>query len=237
MQPLKAMIFAAGLGTRLRPITDTIPKAMVPVGGKPLLGILLEHLIAAGVTEAVVNVHYLPGVIIDYLKAQDNFGITIHVSDESDELLETGGGLWKARQYFENDGPFLVANADVFSNINIRDFLAVHHQKGGLATLAVRDRPGKRKLWFDEQYRLKGRYPDEGAADGCALAFSGYHIIEPQIFKMPTRTGKFSITDWYLDLCQEYPIYAYQHNKDLWIDVGTPEKLQQANNLIAGNVS
>jgi N-acetyl-alpha-D-muramate 1-phosphate uridylyltransferase len=237
MQPLKAMIFAAGLGTRLRPITDTIPKAMVPVGGKPLLGILLEHLIAAGVTEAVVNVHYLPEVIIDYLKARDNFGITIHVSDESDELLETGGGLWKARHYFENDGPFLVANADVLSDINIQNFLAAHQQKGGLATLAVRDRPGKRKLWFDGQYRLKGRYPEEGASEGIALAFSGYHIIDPQIFEMPTRSGKFSITDWYIDLCRQQSIYAYRHDEDLWIDVGTPEKLQQANDLIGGKVS
>jgi MurNAc alpha-1-phosphate uridylyltransferase len=237
MQPLKAMIFAAGLGTRLRPITDTMPKAMVPVGGKPLLGILLEHLIAAGVTEAVVNVHYLPNVIVDYLKAQDNFGITIHVSDESDELLETGGGLWKARHYFENNGPFLVANADVLSDINIQNFLAAHQQNGGLATLAVRDRPGKRKLWFDEQYRLKGRYPEEGASEGIALAFSGYHIIDPNIFEMPTRSGKFSITDWYLDLCRQHPIYAYRHDEDLWIDVGTPEKLQQANDLIGGKMS
>lgn len=231
------MIFAAGLGTRLRPITDTIPKAMVPVGGKPLLGILLERLVAAGVTEVVVNVHYLPDVIIDYLKENNNFGIQIHLSDESAELLETGGGLWKARHYFKNGEPFLVANADVLSDINIQNLLAAHQQKGGLATLAMRDRPGKRKLWFDEQLRLKGRYPEEGAADGIALAFSGYHVVNPEIFKMPTRSGKFSITDWYLDLCHEHPIYAYRHDKDLWIDVGTPEKLQLANDLMKGRTS
>jgi N-acetyl-alpha-D-muramate 1-phosphate uridylyltransferase len=233
----KAMIFAAGLGTRLKPITNSVPKAMVEVAGKPLLEILIERLIAAGIREVVINVHYLPFVITDFINKKGDFGIVIHISDESEELLETGGGLWKARRYFENGDPFLVANADVLTDIDIRLFAEAHKSRGGLATLAVRDRPGKRRLWFGQDMKLLGRFPEHGAEEGLGLAFSGYHIIDPRIFSMPTRSGKFSITDWYLDLCNNEAIYAYRHDEDYWLDIGSPEKLELANQSWPPNLS
>lgn len=222
------MIFAAGLGTRLRPITDQIPKAMVAVGGKPMLQIVIERCIKAGIRDIILNVHYLPEVILHFLENQQYFGINIQISDETDELLETGGGLWKARDFFKDGEPFLVANADVLTNIDIQAFRQYHDQHQGIATLAVRDRPGSRKLLFDTNDRLTGRSANGVETNQNAFAFSGYHIIDPKIFQYPTREGKFSITDWYLDICHEHPIIAYRHDQDIWVDIGSIEKLQEA---------
>lgn len=223
---MKAMIFAAGLGTRLRPITDTMPKAMVPVGGQPLLKIILDRCQKAGIEEVVVNVHYLSDVVVEFLSSYDSGEMKIHISDESDNILETGGGLVKAKDYFLHSGPFLVCNADILTNIDIQKFLQYHQQKGGIATLAVRDRKTSRKLLFDDQFRLRGRA--DGSV-GLEWAFSGYHIIDPVIFQHLTRSGKFSITDWYMDLCDSQEVYGYDHTDDLWVDVGTVEKLEEAN--------
>lgn len=226
------MIFAAGLGTRLRPITDSVPKAMVSVGGEPLLKIILDRCKKSGVEEVVVNVHYLSDVIVQFLSSYDAGGMKIFISDESDEILETGGGLVKAKDYFLNAGPFLVCNADILTNIDIQKFYQYHIEKGGIATLAVRDRKTSRKLLFDDQFRLKGR------ADGSVgqeWAFSGYHIINPVIFQNITREGKFSITDWYMDICLNSEIYGYDHSEDIWIDVGTVEKLEEANRVYEVN--
>lgn len=228
---MKAMIFAAGLGTRLRPLTEHIPKAMVEVGGKPMLQIVIERCILAGIREMVINVHYLPHVITDFLESKGYFGITIHISDESDLLLETGGGLWKARHHFNDGQPFLVANADVLTNIDIRKFQAFHKGQKALASLAVRDRSGSRKLLFDENGLLKGRSSGLADEQGTQLAFSGYHVIDPEIFHHPTRTGIFSITDWYLDLCGQFPIAAYRHDGDIWVDVGNMQKLEEARSI------
>lgn len=228
---MKAMIFAAGLGTRLRPLTDQVPKAMVEVGGKPMLQIVIERCILAGIREIVINVHYLPHVITDFLESKHNFSINIHISDESDLLLETGGGLWKARHHFNDGQPFMVANADVLTNIDIPKFLAFHKQLKALATLAVRDRPGSRKLLFDDKGLLIGRSSGLTDEQGTALAFSGYHIIDPEIFNHLTRTGIFSITDWYLDLCGQFPIAAYRHDEDIWVDVGNMQKLEEARSI------
>lgn len=227
-----AMIFAAGLGTRLRPITDTVPKAMVPVNGKPLLQYTLEHFKAAGIKRVVINVHYLPDVIVDFLKANDHFNLEIHISDERDFLLETGGGLWKAKDLLADAPHFLVANADILTNISIAAFYEQHLHSGGIATLAVRNRSSKRKLLFDENSRLLRRCsPEENNLPG-AFAFSGYHLISREIFQWPSRGGKFSITDWYLDLCRQHPIYAYRHDADFWMDIGTPEALAEASQLV-----
>lgn len=223
---MKAMIFAAGLGTRLRPITDTVPKAMVEVGNQPMLKIVLDRCHQAGITEVVVNVHYLPEVITDFLKTYNSPGMQVFISDESDEILETGGGLMKAKDYFNDGQAFLIANADVLTNIDISIFFEAHHRLGGVATLAVRDRNTSRKLLFDKEERLIGRANGE---DGLELAFSGYHIVSPEIFKLITRTGKFSIMEAYLDICQEHSIFAYPHQEDIWIDIGTVEKLEEAN--------
>lgn len=241
---MKAMIFAAGLGTRLRPLTDSIPKAMVPVSGVPMLQRVIENCKAHGIDEIVINVHYLPKIITYFLKENKNFGIQIHVSDESEEILETGGGLLKAKHWLEGNEPFLVCNADVLTNLNITDFFAEHRQSRRLATLAVRNRDSSRQLLFDATGRLCGRsnkkthtlelkYPTD-PENISEYAFSGYHIIEPEIFQLVTRSGKFSITDWYLDLCAEQDILAYVHNNDVWIDIGSMEKLQEAEKAVSG---
>lgn len=225
---MKAMIFAAGLGTRLKPITDTIPKAMVEVGNQPMLKLVLDRCHKAGITEVVVNVHYLPEVIKSFLLSYISPGMKVFISDETNEILETGGGLIKAKDYFNDGQPFLVANADVLTNIDIKLFFQAHQKLGGIATLAVRDRNTSRKLLFGQEGRLKGRAKGE---EGNGLAFSGYHIISPEIFNHITRTGKFSITDWYIDICKEQSIFAYPHSDDIWIDIGTAEKLNEANEV------
>ncbi|MCO5230469.1 MAG: nucleotidyltransferase family protein [Chitinophagales bacterium] len=230
---MKAMIFAAGLGTRLRPMTDNIPKAMVEVGGQPMLKIVLDRCYSAGIDEVVVNVHYLSNIIIDFLATYHRPGLKIHISDESDELLETGGGLLKAKDFFDDGQPFLVANADVLTNIDIQLFLQKHLQYGGIATLAVRDRSSKRKLCFDMHGRLIGRAGND--LKGDELAFSGYHILQPEIFNYFNREGKFSIMDVYMDICQEHSIYAFSHQKDIWVDIGTIEKWEEANIVYKGN--
>ena len=231
---MKAMIFAAGLGTRLRPLTDTIPKAMVKVGGKPMLQIVLDRLYDAGIKDVIVNVHYLPEIIIGFIKEYDRGGMSISISDESGEILETGGGLLKAKDFFDDNQPFLLANADVLTDIDIPSFVSAHNKMGGISTLAVRNRTSQRKLLFDDEMRLKGRAELEGEN---TFAFSGYHIINPEIFNYITRTGKFSITDWYLDICDEQPIYAYLHQNDIWIDIGTREKLALAEQVYRAHIS
>lgn len=232
---MKAMIFAAGLGTRLRPLTDAVPKAMVQVGGKPMLQIALDRCQAAGIQEVVINVHYLPDVIRQFLSTYDSQGMTIHISDESDQILETGGGLLHAQKYLDGDQPFLLANADILTNIDIQHFFETHEKLGGIATLAVRDRPSSRKLLFDNYNRLLGRADSQQT--GQEYAFSGYHIVSPRIFFLATRSGKFSITDWYMDICKQEEIYSYLHQDDIWIDVGTLEKLQQAQQVYEHNRS
>lgn len=236
---MKAMIFAAGLGTRLRPLTDTCPKALVPVSGKPLLQRVIEHLKDHGITEAVINIHYLGEQIREFLQHHQNFGLRIGISDETDRILETGGGLWQARHFFDDGNPFLVCNADILTNIDIRKFRESHEQQDGLATLAVRKRDSSRLLLFDDTGRLCGwkntksgelRLPRHADLLN-EFAFSGYHIIDPEIFSYPTRTGVFSMTDWYLDLCASHDICQYDHSEDIWIDIGSAERLAQAGEL------
>lgn len=233
------MIFAAGLGTRLKPITDTCPKALVKVGGKPMLQHTIEHLKLHGVTEIIVNVHYLGQQIIDFLQQQNNFGISISISDETATVLETGGGLWNARNFFNDQHPFLVCNADVLTNIDLQKFYNKHITSNAIATLAVRNRSSSRYLLFDEKEILCGwrnikkmeekipRTDQFGKLQ--ELAFSGYQILSSEIFKTCKRAGVFSMIDWYLDICAMHRIQAYLHNEDIWIDVGSPEQLAQAN--------
>ncbi|MCO5233634.1 MAG: nucleotidyltransferase family protein [Chitinophagales bacterium] len=226
---MKAMIFAAGLGTRLRPMTDTVPKAMVQVGGQPMLKIVLDRCYQAGIDEVVINVHYLSHIIIEFLATYHRPGMKIYISDESDAILETGGGLLKAKDFFNDGKAFLVANADVLTNIDIRLFFQYHFKFGGIASLAVRNRDSKRKLCFDVQGRLIGR--SCGDVRGEEMAFSGYHILQPEIFNYIQKTGKFSITEVYLELCREHAIFAYPHQNDIWIDIGTIEKWEEANQI------
>jgi NDP-sugar pyrophosphorylase family protein len=237
---MKAMIFAAGLGSRLKPITDTMPKALAPVGGKPLLEHLLLKLKQAGFDEVVVNVHHFAGQIIDFLQSKRNFGMRIVLSDESDCLLETGGGIRKAASFFDDGKPFLVHNVDILSNLDLAEMYRNALKTNDLATLLVSERPSSRYLLFDDQEKLcgwintktgeiKSPVPDFHPADYRSFAFGGIHILSPDIFRWMDRwEGKFSIIDFYLSICHQVMIRAYtQYNLRL-IDVGKQEMLKQA---------
>jgi mannose-1-phosphate guanylyltransferase len=237
----KAMILAAGLGTRLRPLTSDRPKALVEIGGRSLLEITLSRLRTFGVGEVIVNVHHFADVVVDYLKANNNFGMRIEVSRE-EALLDTGGGLKKAAWFFLEDSsgldePFVLHNVDVISTIDLERMRQSHIERGALATLAVQERKTSRYLLFDEQQDLCGRRTGGDRASKLvrpaqqveALAFSGIHIISPRIFSMLTEEGAFSIIDSYLRLAaQGEKILAFRADKYCWRDLGRPENVAQA---------
>ena len=208
---MKAMIFAAGLGTRLKPLTDHIPKALVPVVGKPMLEHVILKLKSAGFTELVINIHHFGGQIIDFLQANQNFGLTIHISDERDMLLDTGGGIKKARPFFEGNEPFLIHNADILSDTGLKALYDYHLRSGNDATLLASPRKTVRYLLFDKGNRLCGwmnkdtrQTKPEGfvydAEKYQEYAFSGIHVISPTLFRFMNEKwqGKFSIMDFYL---------------------------------------
>ena len=237
------MIFAAGLGTRLKPLTDHMPKALVPVSGKPMLEHVIEKLKAAGFDEIVINVHHFANQIIDFLKEKNNFGITIHISDETDFLLDTGGGIKKAAPYF--DEPFLIHNVDILSNTDLKALYNYHLQSGNDATLLVSPRQTTRYLLFNSDRRLCGwinkdtlQTKPEGFIYQPNVqkeyAFSGIHIISPGLFKYMDEkwNGKFSIMDFYLQLCQEALIGGYTKEDLQLIDIGKPETLAKAEEYI-----
>lgn len=237
------MIFAAGLGTRLKPLTDHMPKALVPVAGKPMLEHVIEKLKAAGFDEIVINVHHFANQIIDFLKEKNNFGITIHISDETEFLLDTGGGIKKAAPYF--DEPFLIHNVDILSNTDLKALYNYHLQSGNDATLLVSPRQTTRYLLFNSDRRLCGwinkdtlQTKPEGFIYQPNVqkeyAFSGIHIISPGLFKYMDEkwNGKFSIMDFYLQLCQEALIGGYVKEDLQLIDIGKPETLAKAEEYI-----
>jgi NDP-sugar pyrophosphorylase family protein len=238
---MKAMILAAGLGTRLRPLTDDRPKALVEVGGRTLLEITLSRLRTFDVREVIVNVHHFADMVVGYLKANNNFGMRIEISRE-ETLLDTGGGLKKAACFFlenssQGDEPFILHNVDVVSTIDLGQMVKFHREHQALATLAVQDRETSRYLLFDEQRRLSGRRSGrEGALELLrpaqrveALAFSGIHMISPRIFSLMTEEGTFSIIDCYLRLAaQGEKILAFRADKYYWRDLGRPENVAQA---------
>ena len=239
---MKAMIFAAGLGTRMRPLTEHIPKALIPIGGKPLLEIVIQQLIGFGYDEIVVNVHYHAQQIIDFLALKDNFGITIHISDESETLLDTGGGLLKAAKFLSGDHPFLVCNVDVLSDIDLAGLRQAHslHPQNPLATLAVRQRSSERYLLFDEENLLCGwqniRTGEtrmvKDSPNIQQWAFSGIQIIDPKLLDLITQKGVFSLIEVYLQLAKHYPIAAYDHTTGHWIDVGRPQAIGKAEEIL-----
>jgi NDP-sugar pyrophosphorylase family protein len=243
---MKAMILAAGLGTRLRPLTDNRPKALVEVGGRTMLEIALRRLRAFGVREVIVNAHHYAEMILEYLEANDNFGMRIEVSRE-EVLLDTGGGLKKAAHFFLEDAgslqePFILHNVDVLSTIDLEHMIRFHAEQGALATLAVQDRETSRYLLFDEQGQLCGRRSGRApmAEDGRAelvrsapevqaLAFSGIHVISPRLFAKMEEEGAFSIITAYLRLAaREEKILAFRADASYWRDLGRPESVMQA---------
>jgi NDP-sugar pyrophosphorylase family protein len=237
---VKVFILAAGLGTRLKPFTEHFPKALVEVNGKPLLQRLIEKLKQSGYTEIVVNVHHFAEQIIGFLDTHQNFGITIQISDEREQLLDTGGAILKAKSFLKNDPYFLVHNVDILSNMDFSK-IAEHHVKSKtLATMAVRDRPTDRKFLFDENLRLKGWQNvktnekillNSSSETLIPFAFSGIHIISSDLFKHIKQIDKFSIVETYLDLAKTFDICGFRHDEDLWLDVGKPEQLTQAQKL------
>jgi NDP-sugar pyrophosphorylase family protein len=241
---MKAMILAAGLGTRLRPLTNDRPKALVEVGGRTLLEITLARLREFGIREVIVNVHHLADVIVEYLKANDDFGMRVEISRER-ELLDTGGGLKKASWVFTEDAersdePFILHNVDVISTIDLKKLAMFHSEREALATLAVQERETSRYLFFDEQGQLCGRRVGRdgmremvrGAQDReslQALAFSGVHVISPRIFSLLKEDGAFSIIDVYLRLAgMRERIFAFRADEYYWRDLGRMENLAQA---------
>jgi NDP-sugar pyrophosphorylase family protein len=239
---MRAMVLAAGLGTRLRPLTDNRPKALVEVGGRTLLEIALARLSFFGIHEVIVNVHHFADVIVDYLKANKNFGMRIEISREDDVLLDTGGGLKKAAYFFlENSGaaekPFILHNVDVISTIDLHRMAQFHAEHRALATLAVQERPTTRYLLFDEQLQLCGRKSGrDGQAELVrssshpkALAFSGIHVISPRLFSLMTEEGVFSIIAPYLRLAaQGEKIIAFRSDEYQWRDLGRLDDVMQA---------
>jgi NDP-sugar pyrophosphorylase family protein len=241
---MKAMILAAGLGTRLRPLTDDRPKAMVEIDGRTLLEITLSRLRSVGVREVVINVHHFADMIVEYLQANDNFGMRIEVSRE-ETLLDTGGGLKKAAYFLLRGSadasshpgePFILHNVDVLSAIDLRRMVRFHTENQTLATLAVQDRKTSRHLLFDDHLQLCGRQigsdPPELVGRGQpahALAFSGIHIVSPRLLAMLSAEGAFSIITSYLRLAAAgEKILAFRADEYYWRDLGRSENVAQA---------
>lgn len=234
------MIFAAGIGTRLRPLTDTTPKALIEVGDMPMLERVARRLVAAGADRIIVNVHHHAEQIIAFLDRLD-LGVQTLVSDESDLLLDTGGGLSNASRLFRRDKAFLVHNGDIYSDIDLRALFASHNDQRELATLAVMERDVSRYLLFDEDGSLCGygnlstgllRTAREPAGRTTALGFCGIHAISSRIFDRITERGPFSIIDLYLRLASEGErIAAHRVDGATWIDIGKPEQLARAREL------
>ena len=244
---MNAFIFAAGLGTRLKPLTDTMPKALVPVGGKPLLAHVIEKLKAAGCKKIVINIHHFGEMIIDYVKSQNNFGVEILFSDERQMLLETGGAIKHAVDLL-GDEPFLIHNVDILSNVDLEALIAAHSKADSAATLLVSKRNSTRALLFSPEGNLtawtnkttgevKSPYENIKIASSVTgleeFAFSGIHIFSPRLFKyFGAYPEKFSIIDFYLNTCKDEKIKAYTQEGLQLLDVGKLDSLERAEGFV-----
>ncbi len=235
---MKAMILAAGKGTRLGKITETTPKALVGINGKSILQLAVEKCTEAGFGEIIVNVHHLAGMVVEEIERLNNKGFNITVSDETDRLLETGGGLYKARHFFGTE-PFLLYNADIVTDLDLTAMFRYHLKRKGLATLAVRNRPGNRFFLACENGLLHGWsnrstgeriITREPSGELSEIAFSGIHIIDPGIFQY-MEEGIYTMTSLYLKLAPDHKIFTFRHDDGYWFDIGTPENLEQIRKL------
>ncbi len=241
---MKAMIFAAGLGTRLRPLTDSMPKALIPVAGIPMLERVIRHMIDAGFTDITINVHHFAPMIVEFLRRNNNFGISIHISDESDLLLDTGGGILHARQWLDGSEPILVHNADILTDLDLADIYRHHIDSKADATLLVDHRNTSRYLLFDSDNRLCGwtnTATGEVRPDGFTydhalhspLAFGGVHVISPTLFPSLASFSTnpiFSIIPYYLSIANNMLIKGYTPSAPYsWHDIGKPASLEAAN--------
>jgi N-acetyl-alpha-D-muramate 1-phosphate uridylyltransferase len=235
---MKAMILSAGLGTRLKPWTDKHPKALALVNGKSLLQRNIEYLQSYGFDEVIVNVHHFADQIIDAITTNKGWGSKVTISNETDVVLETGGGLRKASWYFDEE-IFLLMNVDILTDLNLQEMLSYHREHKPLATIAVTDRKTSRYFLFDERNTLRGwRNINTGETKLTSelsnlkeKAFSGIHLINNKIFSLLTREGKFSMVDVYLDLAKSHVIKGFDHSHTKFIDVGKPESVVMAEKL------
>jgi N-acetyl-alpha-D-muramate 1-phosphate uridylyltransferase len=234
---MKAMVLAAGLGIRLKPITLTKPKALAEINGIPLIEIIINKLIKSDFNEIIINVHHFPDQIKNYLKGKNNFGIRIEISDESDTLLGTGGGLKKAGWFFDDQKPFLVYNVDILSDIDIRELFNFHLKQKLLATLAVRNRKSDKYFLFDEENILCGwkntktgetKVSRKSKSKLKEMAFSGIQVVDPKILKLMPHEEIFSLVDLYLSNAEKNKIVAFNDNSSFFIDAGKPENLKEA---------
>jgi NDP-sugar pyrophosphorylase family protein len=237
---MKAMIFSAGLGTRFKPWTDNHPKALAVVNGKSLLQRNIEYLQQFGVTDVVVNIHHFPDQVREAIEKNKGWGSNVMISDETDELLETGGGLLKARKFLEDD-TFLTINVDILAELNPKFFLAHHQQQQSIITVAVTNRETSRYLLFNKYNRLCGWKNTKTGEEKIVLqakdifpkAYSGIALFEPTVFDLIPFTGRFSLIDVYLALAPENKIASYEHDGERLLDVGKPESLEQAERMFA----
>jgi NDP-sugar pyrophosphorylase family protein len=241
---MKAMILAAGLGTRLKPWTDHHPKALAVVNGKSLLQRNIEYLQQFGITEVLVNVHHFADQIRDAVQKNNGWGSKITISDETDEVLETGGGLKKAGWYFEGVSPFVLMNVDILTSMDMGAMIHAHQYSKPLATLAISERKTSRYFLFDTTQCLRGwRNVQTGEEKPASIstiipnlkemAFSGIHIIDPLLLTLMERNGKFSMVDVYLDLCKNHTILGYDHTGAVLVDVGKPESIIKAEQIFS----
>lgn len=244
---MKAMVFAAGLGTRLRPLTDDRPKALVEVNGIPMLEHVIRHITGCGFNEIIVNVHHFGDMVIDFINSRQ-WKAEIYISDERDELLDTGGGILKAREWLDDGKPFLVHNADILTDLDLSMMYRHHVEAGADATLLVAKRETVRYLLFDNADRLQGWTnikTGEVKPDGfkydkevhVPLAFGGVHVVSPTIFDSLSKYSaerKFSITPYYVSACRELKIMGYSPKDSYrWFDIGKPETLVLAEALFS----
>jgi NDP-sugar pyrophosphorylase family protein len=247
IEKMNAMIFAAGLGTRLQPITNSIPKAMVPVGGKSLLEHTILRMKNAGFNSIIINVHHYPDQIIDFLRDNNNFGISIFISDERNQLLDTGGAIKKVSLIFQENEPLLIHNVDIFSSVDLNKLYQEHKEnQNRLATLVVSSRETARYLLFDDNNRLKGwvnkqtkeTKPTENLdiSQFKELAFSGIQVVSPSVFElMKYESDKFSIIDFYLKHCVDQEIIGYVPDNFQFLDVGKLDAIKQAEKFLQKN--
>lgn len=232
---MKAMLFAAGLGTRLKPFTDKHPKALAEVNGKTLLELNIRYLQRFGIEDVIVNVHHFADQIEQVVNDNNGFGSWVTISDERDEVLETGGGLKKAAPYFEHEEDFVIMNVDVLTNLDLGKMIEAHKASDAIATLAVMQRESSRQLLFDEHLMLCGWTNNNTGEQKIVrevlemqpLAFSGIQVLSNRMLNIPFK-GKFSIIDLYLHNARENIIRGYNHTGNIFIDVGKPESLEKA---------
>lgn len=237
----KAMIFSAGLGTRFKPWTDSHPKALALVNGKPLLQHNIEYLAKYGITNVIVNVHHFADQIIDAVKNNGGWGSNIIISDETSEVLETGGGLLKAKDLFTPGEKFITCNADILTDLNLHDLIAFHEKHQPLIAFGVTDRKTSRNFLFDENGRLCGWINNTTGERRISIdkpnlvqkAYSCVVVFEYDVFRLMPFTGKFSLTDMYLDLAKEHTILGYDHTGDKFVDVGKTDSIAKAESLFS----